>query len=105
MFGDVLIWKLKGEDYLRASGLPYTIVRPGGLLNEAGGKGDIVLEQGDRKFTGSTLTIPREDVATITVQALRHPEAKFRTFETHRQNGPPVIDWKAKFAGLKPDPK
>ncbi len=25
-------WRLKGEDYLRASGLSYTIVRPGGLV-------------------------------------------------------------------------
>ena len=49
MFGDVLIWKLKGEDYLRASGLAYTIVRPGLLLNEPGGQGDLVFEQGDQK--------------------------------------------------------
>ena len=30
--------KLKGEDALRASGTPYTIVRPGGLTNQPGGK-------------------------------------------------------------------
>ena len=30
--------KLKGEDALRASGAPYTIVRPGGLTNQPAGK-------------------------------------------------------------------
>jgi len=104
MFGDVLIWKLRGEDYLRGSGLPYTVVRSSGLLNEPGGTGDLVFEQGDRRLT-SVLSIPRDDVALVCVQALTYPEARFRTFEVHRTDGPPVTDWKAKFAGLKPDPK
>ena len=30
--------KLNGEEALRASGAPYTIVRPGGLTNQPGGK-------------------------------------------------------------------
>lgn len=30
----VLFWKKRGEEALQRSGLPYTIVRPGGLLNE-----------------------------------------------------------------------
>lgn len=103
MFGDVLRWKLKGEDYLRASGLAYTVIRPGGLLNDAAGKGDIAFEQGDRRFGGTALTIPRADVAMICVQSLLHPEARFRTFEVHRTEGPPVTDWRAKFATLQPD--
>jgi uncharacterized protein YbjT (DUF2867 family) len=105
MFGNVLTWKLKGEDYLRASGLPYTIVRPGGLLNEPAGKGEVIFEQGDRRFGGSTLSIAREDVAIVCVQALKYPEAKFRTFEIHRAQGTPVTDWQAKFASLKPESK
>lgn len=104
MFGDVLKWKLKGEDHLRASGLAYTVIRPGGLLNDAAGKSDIVFEQGDRRFSGTSLTIPREDVAVVAVQALKYPEARFRTFEVHRAEGPPVADWRAKFTALRPDP-
>ena len=104
MFGNILVWKLKGEDYLRASGLAYTIVRPGGLLNEPGGKSDLAFEQGDRKFSGP-LPIAREDVAMVCVQALKIPEAKFRTFEVSSAEGPPVTNWKAKFASLKPDTK
>jgi uncharacterized protein YbjT (DUF2867 family) len=105
VFGNVLQWKLKGEDYLRASGLAYTIVRPGGLRNDTGTVGEVIFEQGDRRFEGSKpLLIPREDVAVICVQALKYPEAKFRTFETHRvDGGPSVTDWRAKFAALKPD--
>ncbi len=105
MFGNVLAWKLQGEDYLRASGLPYTVVRPGGLLNEPAGQSDIAFEQGDRRFSGTTLTIPREDVAIVCVAALTNPAAKFRTFEVHRTEGAPVTDWQAKFASLQPDSK
>lgn len=103
MFGNVLIWKLKGENYLRGSGVAYTIVRPGGLLNEPAGKGDIAFDQGDKKFGASAMAIPREDVAIVCVEALKHPESKFRTFEIHRVAGPPVTDWEAKFASLRPD--
>lgn len=102
LFGNVLIWKLKGEDALRASGVPYTVVRPGGLTNGPGGERDIVLEQGDT-VRGQT-TITRADVARICVQALKHPEARNRTFETNATPGAPVTDWRAKFAALKPDP-
>jgi uncharacterized protein YbjT (DUF2867 family) len=104
MFGNVLMWKFEGENYLRASGLAYTIVRPSGLLNEPGGTGNLVFEQGDRRYSG-VLSIPREDVAIVCVQALKHPGARFRTFEVQRVDGAPVSDWKARFAALKPDPK
>lgn len=33
-FGFVLYWKTKGEDYLIASGLPYTFIGPGGLADD-----------------------------------------------------------------------
>ena len=101
LFGNVLIWKLKGEDALRASGVAYTVVRPGGLVNGAGGEQDIVFEQGDGVSEQSTIT--RADVARICVEALKYPEARNRTFEVGARPGPPVTDWRAKFAALKPD--
>jgi uncharacterized protein YbjT (DUF2867 family) len=100
LFGNVLIWKLKGEDALRASGVPYTVVRPGGLTNGPGGDKDIVFEQGDTVSAQTTIT--RADVARICVQALKFPEARNRTFETSARAGAPVTDWRAKFAALKP---
>ena len=103
LYGEVLAWKLKGENYLRASGLAYTIIRPASLLTEPAGKGAIAFEQEDRKFSGVVLHIPREDVAIVCVQALKHRDAKFRTFDVHRTNGVAATDWKAKFASLEPD--
>ena len=103
MFGDVLKWKLKGENALRASGVPYTIVRPGGLTNEPAGQSAFVIEQGDRVLTGQT-TMARPDLATICVQALRYPEALNRTFETDTVPGSPMTDWRSVFGKLKPDP-
>ena len=98
-FGQVLTWKLKGEDVLRASGLAYTIVRPGGLTNEPGGQSALVIDQGDR-LNGM---ISRADVAEVCVQALQQPNARNTTFEVVQAQGAPVDDWAALFATLRPD--
>ena len=34
--GNILLWKRKAEEYLIASGIPYTIIHPGGLIDKAG---------------------------------------------------------------------
>ena len=99
MLGNVLIYQLKNEDYLRASGLAYSIVRPGGLHDKPGGQERIVLEQGDE---WKMAAISREDVATICVAALAHPEAINKTFEAFTVTGSPVADWQREFAALAP---
>jgi uncharacterized protein YbjT (DUF2867 family) len=101
MFNNVLIWKLEGENALRASGVAYTIVRPGGLIDEPGGRGRLVFEQGDSPV--GQMFIPRADLAAICVAALEHPESKFKTLETHRVDGEPDPDWAANFAALHDD--
>ena len=65
--GNILRWKRKAEMYLSDSGLPYTIVHPGGLLNEAGGKRELVVGVDDvTEGTGSdNRSIPREDVVSF----------------------------------------
>lgn len=60
---------------LEASSLSYTIVRPGGLLNEEGTGKVAVGEQLDR---GS---IPREDVARIVVHSLTSQNVYKRAFD------------------------
>ncbi|GAB4813396.1 hypothetical protein N2152v2_000442 [Parachlorella kessleri] len=70
--------KLKGEDYLRKSGVPYTIVRPGGLSNDAPGQVRLVAEQGDK---GSPGRISRADVAAVCCAALTDPKARNVTLE------------------------
>lgn len=97
MLNNLLIWKLKNEDYLRESGLSYTIVRPGGLTDKAGGEKFIVLEQGD---TLKVVAISRTDVAAVCVAALQYPEARGKTFEVFTVKEPPAHNWQEKFAAL-----
>ena len=99
MFDNVLLWKAQGEAAVRASGVPYTIVRPGGLTDKPGGQNGVRLEQGDR----GTGFIPRDDVARVCVAALKSPAARNRTFEVYGGQPPPVTDWDALFGKLTAD--
>ncbi|MAF83547.1 MAG: SDR family oxidoreductase [Gammaproteobacteria bacterium] len=97
IFGNVLIWKMKSENYLRDSGIPHTVVRPGGLHDKPGGEQQIVLEKEDAvKVVG----ISRTDVASVCVAALAYPEAQNKTFSVFTIKQPPNTDWQAKFAAL-----
>lgn len=99
MFDNVLIWKGRGEDAVRASGVPYTIIRPGGLTDQPGGQSGVRFEQGD-KGTGF---IPRADVARVCVAALKSPAARNRTFELYSApSASPEMDWDAAFGKLAP---
>lgn len=62
-FDSVLKWKLRGEEALRRSGLPYTIVRALGLRDRPGGDQGIRIVQGDRIAFGED--IARADAATF----------------------------------------
>ncbi|KAI5080813.1 hypothetical protein GOP47_0003996 [Adiantum capillus-veneris] len=74
--GFIMDFKLKGEDVLRESGVPYTVVRPCALTEEPAGA-DLIFEQGDN-ITGK---VSREDIAQICVAALELPSACDKTFE------------------------
>jgi uncharacterized protein YbjT (DUF2867 family) len=70
MLRNVIPEKTKAEDYLRTSGLDYTIIRPGGLLDkEAQGRAYLTED------TGAMSWIRRSDLAALTVQALDDPRA------------------------------
>ncbi len=99
-FGKVMEWKLKGEAALRASGVPYTIVRPGGLGDGPGGKTGITVGQGDTMASGA---IQRADVGTVCVKALGNPEAFGKTFEIVAGKPGDTVDWGRFFAALKSD--
>jgi uncharacterized protein YbjT (DUF2867 family) len=67
---NVIPEKTKTEDYLRTSGLDYTIIRPGGLLDkEAQGRAWLTED------TRSMSWIRRADLALLVVQALDDPRA------------------------------
>jgi uncharacterized protein YbjT (DUF2867 family) len=98
--GGILTWKLKGEDSLRASGIPYTIIRPCALTEEVGGK-ELILDQGDN-IRGK---ISRDDVAELCVRSLEQSKACNLTVEvkagenTTNNN----INWQELFSHLQPD--
>ena len=77
LFWGVLYWKQQAEDYLKQSGVPYTIVRPGGLKNENNSEA-IVMSAADTLFEGS---IPRQKVAEVCVEAIAQPAAKNKVVE------------------------
>ncbi|CAE7395717.1 unnamed protein product [Symbiodinium necroappetens] len=78
--GGILLWKRKAEKYLIDSGLTYTIVHPGGLLNEPGGKRALVVGVDDKLPTESR-SIPREDVAEVLLQSLLQSDYRDRSFD------------------------
>lgn len=96
-FGNVMVWKLKGEDLLRASNIAYTIVRPGGLTNDTGRQSALLLDQGDEMEAGR---ISRDDVAEICVAALSSPDARGKTFEVVTEEGEATRDWSELFGQL-----
>jgi uncharacterized protein YbjT (DUF2867 family) len=96
----ILAAKFKGENALRASGVPYTIVRPGGLLDEPGGRKAVQFSQGDT----TTGRIPRADVALVCVEALGRRSALRKTVELLSGDGALPQDFEREFAALAADP-
>jgi len=98
-----LEWRFKGENYLRASGLNYTIVRPGGLVDEPAGRQGLAMLQGDNWKPLLRRTLSREDLALVLIAALANPDAYFKTFEIVNDAELPPGAWRGGFAVLLPD--
>ena len=83
--GNILIWKRKAEAYLVDSGIDYTIIRAGSLLNEPGGVRELLVGDNDELLNnpsdGIATSIPRGDVAETVVQALQQPSACNKAFD------------------------
>ncbi|MBE9006447.1 SDR family oxidoreductase [Fortiea sp. LEGE XX443] len=107
----VLDAKQKGEAAIANSGLPYTIIRPGRLIDgpftsydlntllkaTTGGKLGVVLAKGDT-LSGDTSRI---DVAAACVESIFSPSTTNQAFEIVNQGKRPlVIDWEALFSQL-----
>lgn len=101
MLGNILSWKSKGEDAVRATGINYTIVRPGELTNEPGGRRGVRIMQGDP--IGGEGTISRSDVASVLVNAIGREDLYGKTFEIVGDHGRPRVEWASLYHGLQPD--
>lgn len=75
MLSDVARLKTEAEDHLKAGGLAYTIIRPGGLPFDVGTGGGILTE--DPEAFGF---IAREDLARLVVAAFDDGRTAGRTF-------------------------
>lgn len=101
MLDNILEWKLKGEEAVRATGINYTIVRPGSLTNEPGGQRGVRIMQGDpQNGEGS---ISRSDLAAVLVSAVGRTDLFGRTFEIVGDNGSARIEWASLYSTLQPD--
>ena len=92
-------WKRRSERLLRASGLPYTIVRPGWFDDAGPTQRRLVLEQGGTVDGG----IARDQIAETLVRSLLTDTALGKTFELIATEGEEQSDWTGLFGALKAD--
>jgi uncharacterized protein YbjT (DUF2867 family) len=85
-FGNVLDEKLVAEKYLRASGIDYTIVRPGGLKAKAP-SGALLISGEDTLLAGE---ISRDLVADVCVASLTDKKASNKVLEIIEDEGVPA---------------
>lgn len=107
--GNIILWKRKTEMYLVASGIPYTIIHPGGLLPHFGN--DIVPDSERELVVGlddaltslpqTSRTIPRGDVAELVVQCVLDQETAFgRSFDVISHPPNPEKAWNKNLLSL-----
>lgn len=99
-------WKRRAERLVRASGLPYTIVRPGWFDDNAPDQRRLVFLQGDRRQSGTPRdgVIARDQLAAVLVHSLTSPTATRKTLELVAERGPQQADLDPLFGDLDIDP-
>ena len=100
--GNTLQWRNRAEEAIRSSGIDYTIIRAGFLLNSRGGARAIRITQEALPLT-LRYRIARADVAEVFLAALDHPNTSRTTFETVWGNGPRQQRWEDQLHLLRPE--
>lgn len=98
-------WKRRAARLVRASGRPYTIVRPGWFDYAEESERRIVMLQGDTRQAGdpSDDGIERAQIARVLVDSLTSAPAENTTFELVAEAGAAQSDLEAVFATLDHD--
>ena len=91
-------WKARAEEAIRASPVPYCIVRPGWLTDGAGGE-PLAVSQGDT----AEGRISRTDLADACMELLLRPEATAKTFEVVASQGGETGGLASAVGALAPD--
>jgi uncharacterized protein YbjT (DUF2867 family) len=99
-------WKRRGERLVRASGLPYTIVRPGWFDSNAHDQKRLIVRQGDTRWSGTPAdgVVSRAQIAQVLVSSLTSPGANRKTFELVAEKGTAQTDLEPIFVSLPADP-
>lgn len=94
LFGGILIWKRKAEEALEQSGMPYLIVRPGGMERPKDNhkeKFNVRLSTRDTLFGG---TVSRLQVAELVTAAVCSPEtATNKCVEVVAETEAPLMEY------------
>lgn len=98
-------WKRRAERLVRASGHPYTIVRPGWFDYNAASEQQLQFLQGDRRQSGTPADggIARRQLAQVLVASLSCADAVGKTFELIATQGPEPHTLTPLFAALIAD--
>jgi len=98
-------WKRRGERLLRASGLPYTIVRPGWFDYNAQDQQRLLTLQGDKRQAGdpSDGVVSRRQIAQVLVASFTSDAALGKTFELVAEHGAATTNLEVMFAALAAD--
>lgn len=98
-------WKRRAERLVRASGHPYTIVRPGWFDYNKPNEQKIVMLQGDRRHSGTPAdgVISRKQIARVLVCALKDDSAKNKTLELIAEKGKEQQSLTLLFSALQQD--
>ena len=99
LFFLILYWKKQAEEYLQASGLNYTIVRPGGLKNDDEDNRPLIMAPADTLFEGN---VPRRKVAEACVEALYQAAARNKVVEVIAQENAQQKGYQELFSGVAP---
>ena len=99
-------WKRRSERLVRASGLPYTIVRPGWFDYNDPDQHRLTFLQGDTRHAGdpSDGVIARRQIARVLVASLSSDAADHKTFELVAEKGPAQDEIDPLVAALDADP-
>lgn len=103
--GMLLMWKGKGEQALRDTGIAYTIIRPGGLLPRPNmpcelGKVGLTLAP-KNTLTGGAVC--RADVAAVMIAALGDVDAVGKTIELIQDEKAAPNNWRGTFRTFQKD--
>jgi uncharacterized protein YbjT (DUF2867 family) len=98
-------WKRRAERLTRASGLDYTIIRPGWFDFNSASQRRRIMPQGDVPVTGSPAdgVIGRDQLGEVLIRSLISGAARNKTFVLMAEEGEEQSDLDSVFAELQPD--